>query len=387
MSQPSYGSVLTCIVFGSILMLYLILVSKRKKFILGLGPKCIIISMMFVIIRMFFPFNFAFTHNIESKKYLAYFFNLLRHPFVSNIEIMDVMIYGSFVGFILSFLLLIWRRYRFYQLIHIYPYNESSLLKNIITEICVNHKNQPNFKIIVLPIIHSPCITGLFHPIILLPEVNFTDEELKFVLSHEIEHYYHHDLWYKLICELIVCLYWWNPLVHWLNKQLSDTIEHSNDLAISETIAEDKQLSYIECLIKIAKNKPALSPMSALFFSQTSQNTLSKRADYILERPRILKNKAYHLFHILIIVGFLFTSLFFAFEPSYPNPTHAKGEEILGLEKESTFFVRTNTSKQYDVYYKGHKYPTISIDNIKSSFSGYRIYNSMTEAKEHEKIN
>ena len=33
-----------------------------------------------------------------------------------------------------------------------------------------------------------------------------------YILKHELNHYIHHDLWFKAFGELISIIYWWNPI-------------------------------------------------------------------------------------------------------------------------------------------------------------------------------
>ena len=49
----------------------------------------------------------------------------------------------------------------------------------------------------------TPLLTGLLRPRIYLPSDRYTWKELELLLSHELSHYKHHDLWYKLILQLV----------------------------------------------------------------------------------------------------------------------------------------------------------------------------------------
>ncbi len=384
MIEPSYGSVFTCIVFGSILMLYLIIISKHTNFIRRYGANIIIVCTLIITVRMFFPCNFIFTHNIQSKVLLAAFFDMIKVPIFMNITLMDIMIYGSLSGFMICFLRFTWRTHRFHQLIHIYPYLNDHTVNEIITCICKKYKKKQNIKIVCLPQIKTPCITGLCHPTILLPDIAFTSKELEFILKHEFEHYYHHDLWIKFIFEILRCFYWWNPLVYWIQNQLNHSLELSNDSTIAKDMNEYERLCYVECLMKIAKYEPSAESVPVLCFFERSQSSFLQRAAFILEPPHISSKKMVYSTHIFGVAVIMFLSMFFSFEPCYPTPPHEKGEVILGFEKKDTFFVKNG--KTYDIYYKGKKYPPMEADSLKSSFSGYRVYQSKQEALKHEKI-
>ena len=57
-----------------------------------------------------------------------------------------------------------------------------------------------------------PVIRGLFRPMIVLPEHGYNNEELRVILTHELTHYRHRDLWLKALFTSILCLQWFNPL-------------------------------------------------------------------------------------------------------------------------------------------------------------------------------
>ena len=46
----------------------------------------------------------------------------------------------------------------------------------------------------------SPMLIGFIRPIVILPKIAYSDEEIKVILKHALTHYKRHDLWYKLLC-------------------------------------------------------------------------------------------------------------------------------------------------------------------------------------------
>ena len=61
--------------------------------------------------------------------------------------------------------------------------------------------------------ISTPAAFGLFHPVILLPNIEFTETELYCVLLHELIHIKHRDWGIKVIMDFISCIHWWNVCV------------------------------------------------------------------------------------------------------------------------------------------------------------------------------
>ena len=63
----------------------------------------------------------------------------------------------------------------------------------------------------------SPHCTA-YRPYILLPEIEFTDDELRVILLHEWKHILDKDHLTGKIVEVICLLFWWNPLVYILAR-------------------------------------------------------------------------------------------------------------------------------------------------------------------------
>lgn len=70
MTPANYGSVFSCCLFSSLMMLYLYVFCRSKRFILRNGTFVIYLAVGVVMIRMLLPWNFHFAANVESHKIL-----------------------------------------------------------------------------------------------------------------------------------------------------------------------------------------------------------------------------------------------------------------------------------------------------------------------------
>ena len=59
----------------------------------------------------------------------------------------------------------------------------------------------------------SPLIVGFIHPILVIPDEAYSQEELYFILKHELVHLKRHDTYYKLLLLAVNALHWFNPVV------------------------------------------------------------------------------------------------------------------------------------------------------------------------------
>ena len=54
-----------------------------------------------------------------------------------------------------------------------------------------------------------------------------------------------------MLCEIIMCFYWWNPFAYFLKEKFKDMLEFANDKKITESMNEMEIYEYLECMLKL----------------------------------------------------------------------------------------------------------------------------------------
>ena len=98
-----------------------------------------------------------------------------------------------------------------------------------------------------------PFICGVIRPKIILPEEQFTGKELEIILLHELEHYKQKDIFWKLMCNVLACVHWFNPVKKEICSQIEDWSEVSCDVRVLKVYGSLKQ--YFGTIISIAARK------------------------------------------------------------------------------------------------------------------------------------
>lgn len=101
----------------------------------------------------------------------------------------------------------------------------------------------------------APAVYGLFRPVLLLPVDYFKSlsrEEAQHVLLHELAHLKRGDLWVHGICLLLQIIYWFNPLIIWVRKQMKHVREICCDLTVANRLKEET-MKYHQTLVNTAK--------------------------------------------------------------------------------------------------------------------------------------
>lgn len=113
-------------------------------------------------------------------------------------------------------------------------------------------------KIFLCPCIGSPMMIGLLNPQILLPSINYSEDELHFILCHELVHLKRKDLWYKCLMLVATAIHWFNPVVYLMTKAVNVQCELSCDAEVVQNANDNMRQQYCETIIGVVKNKSKL---------------------------------------------------------------------------------------------------------------------------------
>lgn len=107
-----------------------------------------------------------------------------------------------------------------------------------------------NIDIVKHKEIKIPMAYGIFYRKIILPEVEYSEEELDIILYHELIHHKHHDLLWKAIFMIAHIIYWIHPGMKDLLRQLDQWGEAYCDRTASYYIESVK--AYFNVIIDIS---------------------------------------------------------------------------------------------------------------------------------------
>ena len=96
----------------------------------------------------------------------------------------------------------------------------------------------------------TPLLAGLFHTKLYLPATGYSAEERKLVFYHELTHYCHRDLWYKMLLRVCASIYWFNPFLLIMLKEADKDIENLCDTAVVNRINKKDHRLYRQLLLR-----------------------------------------------------------------------------------------------------------------------------------------
>ncbi|MBQ6852886.1 MAG: hypothetical protein IJO07_01780, partial [Peptococcaceae bacterium] len=148
--------------------------------------------------------------------------------------------------------------------------------------------------------VQSPMLIGFRKPTIVLPYKLYGENELVMILRHELTHYKHHDLWYKLILLCANVLHWFNPLVWLMNRQAGRDVEQVCDDYVVDGMDMDYRKAYSMTILNTMASQKGVALSTHL--SKDAQNT-KKRFAGILEPHQYKKGIAVFAAVLILAVG------------------------------------------------------------------------------------
>ncbi|MDE5825753.1 MAG: M56 family metallopeptidase [Lachnospiraceae bacterium] len=142
--------------------------------------------------------------------------------------------------------------------------------------------------------VSGPMTIGLWNPMIVIPKI-FSEQNAPAVLSmeqnlthfqlvlhHELIHVARKDLLYKWVCQILLCVHWFNPVLHSVTRQINRDCELSCDEAILPELTETGKQMYGNILLDTAEQ--TIARRQNVFSTTLLENkeNLKKRLDGIL---------------------------------------------------------------------------------------------------------
>jgi beta-lactamase regulating signal transducer with metallopeptidase domain len=112
--------------------------------------------------------------------------------------------------------------------------------------------------------VQAPIVQGIFRQRIIIPEDYIDKEEqMKYVLLHEIVHLRRHDNLLRLMAALTACIHWFNPFIWIFMKLFIDDMELTCDIKAVKTLSMEARKQYARTLINVSSRQHIF--MSAAF--------------------------------------------------------------------------------------------------------------------------
>lgn len=231
---------------------------RSGKYILELsGVAPLLIIIIGAALRCFVPIDIpVFTRVIQHEGWLAKLDAGLRTPIIyGHITPLAIILGVWIIGTLIASFTTIWSYRTHMDKVRSYLPSENPAILSA-AEAAARKLQLPVPTVCPISKGKSPSIQGLRHPVILIPENVYSEEDYRYVFYHELMHWKEHDMWIKLLVCALNCIFWWNPCSYLLRINLNRTLELRCDQSVSRLLQYPEKLEYIEVLKKTFNSLP-----------------------------------------------------------------------------------------------------------------------------------
>jgi len=172
------------------------------------------------------------------------------------------------------------------------------LMQNIKKDLRVSKR----ISLSLCPYISSPMMVGLFNPRILLPVADFSQEELYFILKHELVHYKRKDLYYKYLLLIATAMHWFNPIVYLMVKAVNIQCELSCDAEVVRSTNMNMRYQYCKTILELLRVQSKMKTALSINF-YGGKNGMKNRISSIMDTRKKKVGLSVILATLIITIG------------------------------------------------------------------------------------
>ena len=179
--------------------------------------------------------------------------------------------------------------------------------------------------------IESAFGVGVLRRYIILPDKAYTDAELHYILLHEYTHFLKHDTVVKLMVTLFCIIFWWNPVVYLLQKDLEQNLEIKCDLSVARTLCSKERAAYLRTILSLMKQsdrKHRIPFAAAALFKTDADAAIKERFETVMAYSANRRNRAASAVFTSVFTVLLIASYTVLPQPQFAAPKSTEPQTI-----------------------------------------------------------
>lgn len=338
-----------------LMALVILFLRTRKNFLARYGTFSLVVLFFCCIVRMFIPVEIP---NFQYILHNTFIYNHLLNPFFTLTfpEWTLYVILGIwFIGSVVVFLRLFRQTLKTERAILANYQPAGPLALEVLRELDPSGK----IDIRISPNIIVAILTGFSHPVIYLPAVDYSEQELRYILLHEYTHYKRKDIWRKLFFNVLYVIFWWNPFIYVLRQEANELIEFQCDKQLAESLNEWEVVDYLQILRDNVERMQDNSVGNSLTTIGFAENTNSSST---LQRFRLLLNRTEKsrtgitpkVIVLVIAVVWMICSYYFILQTYYETPSNELwSTNTVNVATDNNAYLEEQKDGSYLFYYFG----------------------------------
>lgn len=363
-------SAFTIILTTSIFILLFVFITNKNSILSKIPMWILVSSICIMCFRLIFPFEILLvSKNINSFDLMPYYDKIVLTEiriFELTLNIWNIACIIWVVGTIIAIGRYFVGYYIFTSNFKFIPETSDSRL----IRICTNIQNDFNYnfkvKIISNKYIDTPAEYGFFKKVVLIDTDKYTDEELYYILLHELTHFRIRTNYVKFILNMIKAVLWWNPVIYLLYEYIDNILEVYVDRFVIQNCSSKN--GYMQCIANVVRksadvnyNMNYVQPMAIL-----------SEGKIVLKRLKLIALDNKYSIKVCILICLLlfmyvFVSSRYVIQPAYD--TSEEDTRIPDLNNNESYILEIDDG--YMLYYDGQ--PICKNENIEELPKGIRV--------------
>lgn len=325
MVESTIYTAISCIAFSSILIFLFITAFSNLVLLFKVSYKLLVVLIVIVLLRLFLPIEIvSFTKPINSVSiypYLIKIFNKTLFVFSGvHITLIHTLMFVWLFGTAIS----LYKFFYSYNFLRkntlVLPGTMDKGVLNTLEELMTEHNFNFKVKLVISKYIPFPSEFGFFEQTILLPSLNYSRDELKCILLHELVHYNSKTNWVKLVFSIVKSIFWWNPVFYLLYDYMNTIVEVYVDTHVTKNMDHDEKSNYMSYLLNVWKAdastaNPGIAVLNS-FIGYSDKKILRKRFTAVSS----FKEKGNPFVQTFVLVAFVAIQILtytFVLQPAY----------------------------------------------------------------------
>ena len=179
-----------------------------------------------------------------------------------------------------------------------------------------------NARVAVTEDFSTAVSVGILHPVILIPDkmMDYPEKELQGVIRHELTHYLRGDVCKQWALNVVQCLFWWNPIVHYLKRSVEEMLELECDERTCQGMDEEERLAYLEAIRRVLAHNGKRDPKLGMGYGKNHAGKFMKRRFLaVLEPVQKQSNGVTYLLALLSVFLFCLSYSFVLQPAGFPK--------------------------------------------------------------------
>ena len=335
------------ILFFNAVMIVIAFLARKESFLVKYSTSLLLLFAALGILRIFLPLDLQAAYVIPSYTVYPAVQDAMRMNvsfFSDSIPLGRLLLYVWFTGTAVTTLLKARQLRRERKCLRSFCCVNSPVVDRAAAQLDLK-----NVKLVVSPQVAVPMSTGFPKAYIYLPNIDLSEEEWKFILTHEYQHIRSHDTLIRLFYLLLLALFWWNPVVYWFQKTLDQLLELRCDANVTKDMDAAQKELYLTSILDVVRELrgrrssqvPVMS--SPLIYGQARSSAV-QRFDVVLN-GRQASRKVHAAVAALAICMFLTSYLVILQPAGYPSPEELAGGVRVSPQN-AYIFVKEDGTKQ-----------------------------------------